>query len=142
MKRPVIISIAISLVLISCVLLFVFVNKCEHEFTSQITQEATCATEGILTNTCALCGEVTTEPIATVPHTFGEKTATRNSTCKDEGAIYTQCINCKAENIVETIAKTNDHTFVNEVLRSPHLQRSRRGQRCVLSVRPHPNLHL
>ncbi|MBO4496051.1 MAG: hypothetical protein J5752_09370 [Clostridiales bacterium] len=53
-------------------------KKCEHEYSSTITKEATCAEEGLRTYTCSKCGDTYTE----------------------------------------AIAKSNDHTYASEVIRS------------------------
>ena len=119
MKRSVFVVGLLSLVTAAALLLVIFTRECEHEFSEEVTQAATCAEEGVLTKTCTKCDEIVTEPIPLSAHIFGEETFTREPTCKDPGAVYTQCTVCAAENIVEHIAKTDDHTFENQVLRAP-----------------------
>lgn len=119
MKRRILLFSAVGLVLIVGLLVYFLTRECEHEYTEEVTRKATCTAEGVLTKTCVRCDETLEEPIPLLPHTFGNESLTREPTCKDEGAVYTACVDCGAENITETIPKTDEHTFVNKVLRAP-----------------------
>ena len=80
-----------------------------HSYTSKITKEPTCATEGVRTYTCSICNDKYTEAIAkTTTHNFGSWTTTKAATCAAEGTKTRKCSVCgKTENA--SIAKTTDH---------------------------------
>ena len=44
-------------------------EPCEHQYSSAVTKDATCETEGVKTYTCTLCAESYTEAIAATGHT-------------------------------------------------------------------------
>ena len=119
MKRSFFVVGLLGLITAAVLLFVIFTRECEHEFSEEVTQAATCAAEGVMTQTCTKCDEIVTEPIPLTAHIFGEETFTREPNCKDAGAVYTRCTVCAAENIVEHIAKTDDHTFKNQLLRAP-----------------------
>ena len=47
-------------------------EKCEHNYTSEVTTEATCTTQGVRTYTCSVCGDTYKEPIAANGHNYIE----------------------------------------------------------------------
>lgn len=83
------------------------------------TRDPNCANPGTLIYTCKNCGDIKTEEIGTLEHTFGEKTITKEASCKDAGEISVTCTLCGFQKVIETIPKTNDHNYQNQVIRSP-----------------------
>lgn len=87
---------------------------CEHEYTSVVTKEATCAVEGEKTYTCSLCEDVYTEPIPkTDDHDFKE-TVTKVATCAEEGEKVKTCKICEKSE-TSSIAKTDDHKYTESI---------------------------
>lgn len=84
-----------------------------------VTREPSCSEQGELTYTCAHCGDTKQEPIDMVSHTFGEGVVTKEATCKEEGEISTICEVCGFAEVVEQIAKTEDHIFEEIQVRAP-----------------------
>ena len=69
-------------------------ETCTHKFTEETVAEATCATQGIVRKTCALCGH--TEEIKLPKndrHTFVSQ-ITKEATCTSEGAKTEVCSAC------------------------------------------------
>ncbi|MCH5325050.1 MAG: hypothetical protein J1E39_07515, partial [Eubacterium sp.] len=74
----------------------------EHDWTEEVTKEATCGEDGVLTKTCGTCGEKTTETIpATGKHTPGQPVTENkvDATCTTDGSYdtVTYCTVCKEE---------------------------------------------
>ena len=81
-----------------------------------VTKPATCGAEGVMTYTCAVCGEKKTESIAKDPANHFGETEIRNAkdaTCGEDG--YTGDIYCKGCGAKlsggEAIEKTGEHTW-------------------------------
>ncbi|MBQ6430740.1 MAG: hypothetical protein IJJ99_02530 [Oscillospiraceae bacterium] len=58
--------------------------ECEHSYTSAVTTAATCTASGVLTYTCALCGDSYTEPIPATGHSYAYSdngNGTHTATC-------------------------------------------------------------
>lgn len=66
----------------------------KHEYTSEVTQAATCAKEGITTFSCKTCDSSYTEPIKLLAHKYAE-TITVKPTCTTTGKKTLTCKNCK-----------------------------------------------
>ncbi len=82
----------------------------EHDYTSEVTTEATCTEAGVKTYTCSACGDSYTETIAATGHTpDGEGTITRAATCTEAGEITYTCSVCN-ETYTESIPATGIHT--------------------------------
>ena len=67
------------------------ITECSHTYTSAVTKEATCSSEGVRTYTCSKCGDVYTETIDKISHTAGDA-VTENSveaTCEEDGSYDT-----------------------------------------------------
>lgn len=80
-----------------------------HNYTSTITTQATCGTDGTRTYTCS-CGDSYTEAIkATGNHTYNS-TITKQPNCAEEGTKSNTCVAC-GYTYNETIARTNDHNW-------------------------------
>jgi len=45
-------------------------TECSHSYTSQVTTQATCTTDGVRTYTCSKCGDSYTESIAATGHSY------------------------------------------------------------------------
>ncbi len=94
--------------------LFVFAGcKCEegqHDYVSEIKQEASCSAEGVRKFKCSICGDTYTEAIETIPHNYvaSEKAATcteegvRTFTCSVCGDAYTKTIEMIEHNYIES----------------------------------------
>lgn len=70
----------------------------------EIESEATCDHTGLMTKTCAYCGEKLTRTIPTLNHQWDEGTVTTPATCTAEGEMTYTCATC-SETKVEPIAK-------------------------------------
>lgn len=81
---------------------------CSHNFTTTITQKATCTETGVQEHTCQICGLSVSFAVPVTDHVFTEA-VTKEATCKEEGILTRQCSLCStAENIPVPPA---DHTF-------------------------------
>ncbi len=74
---------------------------CQHSYTSAVTTSATCTVAGVMTYTCALCGDSYTE---TIPATGHSLTYTDNG----NGTHTVSCANC-------AYSATSSHTYTNGV---------------------------
>ena len=52
-------------------------TECSHSYTSEVTTEAGCLTDGLMTYTCSLCGDSYTEAIPYTGHSFNYGTCTK-----------------------------------------------------------------
>ena len=120
-------SITVILIILSIVALAACTEEPAHEHTwneGEITTQATCTTDGVMTYTCTGCGEIKTEVIAATGHSFettwsydetshwhaatcghaGEKADVNThtydegvvtpATCEKDGAITYTCTEC------------------------------------------------
>ena len=72
------------------------VAKCEHEYSDEITKEATCAESGEITYSCPKCGDSYTEEIpATGDHDYVEE-ITIEASCTHTGVLTNTCSICGA----------------------------------------------
>ena len=80
----------------------------QHNYTSQVTKEATCTETGIRTYTCAECGDSYTEPIAKIAHTEVIDTAEAASCTKEGKTEGSHCSVCgtiiKAQETIPKLA--------------------------------------
>ncbi|MCD7805154.1 MAG: hypothetical protein LUH03_08420 [Oscillospiraceae bacterium] len=88
-------------------------TECEHSYTSEVTTEATCTTDGVMTYTCSKCGDTYTETIAATGHSYDEGVVTTAATCTEDGVMTYTCTVC-GDTYTEAIAATG-HTYVNGV---------------------------
>ena len=88
------------------------IPKLEHEYKSEVTQEATCAAEGVTTFTCSGCGHTYTEPIAKTAHTY-TSAVTTPATCAAEGVTTFTCSGC-SDTYTEPIGKIS-HIYTSAV---------------------------
>lgn len=87
----------------------------------QVTQAATCATNGITTYNCEVCGGSKTETIAkSIEHLWDGGKVTRVATCTAEGITTYTCNVCKNQK-TEPLAKAA-HDFSQKVESSKYLK--------------------
>jgi hypothetical protein len=66
-----------------------------HSFGSwQVTQAATCKTEGIKARNCSGCGATETQTIGITTHSYNAWTVIREATCENEGEKQRACTGC------------------------------------------------
>ena len=88
----------------------------KHEYTSEVTKEATHLEEGETTYTCE-CGDSYTEPVTKlVEHTYTSEVTTE-PTHLTEGVKTFTCA-C-GDSYTEPVAKLKDHTYTSEVTTEP-----------------------
>ncbi len=64
-----------------------------HNYTSRITKNPGCTTEGVRTYTCSNCGDSYPEPIEALGHTY-EESVLYEPTCTKKGVMEYDCIVC------------------------------------------------
>ncbi|MCR5100509.1 MAG: hypothetical protein K6B41_04040, partial [Butyrivibrio sp.] len=67
----------------------------DHEYTSEVTKEATCVENGIKTYTCTMCGDTYTEEIPATGHVETEEVVTQEAGLFSEGERITRCKECQ-----------------------------------------------
>ena len=65
----------------------------KHEYTSKITNDATCTEVGVETFTCD-CGDSYTESIEMIEHDYSKETVAKEATCKEVGEKKITCSMC------------------------------------------------
>ena len=65
-----------------------------HDYTSTVTTEATCVSEGVAAFTCKVCGDSYEEVIPATGHTAGETVVTKNPGAFSEGEETISCTTC------------------------------------------------
>jgi len=89
-------------------------STCVHDYTGEITLEATCIKSGFKTFTCSICNDLYTEVIpATGTHKYQSKVTTE-ATCAKAGLMTYTCADCEAS-YTEAIAITDKHFYESEV---------------------------
>lgn len=86
-----------------------------HSFVEEVTTEADCVAEGVLTRTCSECGAVETEAIPLTEHTWNEGEVTTEATCGAEGVKTLSCAVC-SEIKEEVLSATGAHTWDDGVV--------------------------
>ena len=69
-------------------------DKHVHNYTSKITKQPTCTTNGVRTYTCVICGATKTETIKATGHVYGEWTITKEPTTTAQGTKERICQKC------------------------------------------------
>ncbi len=87
----------------------------QHDYTSQVTKEATCSEEGIRTYTCAECGDSYTEAIEKTAHTEVIDAAEAASCTKDGKTEGSHCSECGFVIQVQQIIPKKEHTYEEEI---------------------------
>lgn len=85
---------------------------CEHSYTSVVTQEANCTETGIMTYTCANCGNSYTEVIPTNDNHSYNSVVTA-PTCNAAGYTTYTCSRCEHSYKVDGAPATGKHNYVN-----------------------------
>lgn len=92
-------------------------ETCEHDYTSAVTTEPTCAAAGVRTYTCTICGDSYTEDIEKIAHT--PEDVTEPATCTAKGRQYTKCSVC-GETLSEAVEiPALDHAYNAVVTKEP-----------------------
>ncbi len=87
----------------------------QHDYTSQVTKEATCSEEGIRTYTCAECGDSYTEAIEKTAHTEVIDAAEAASCTKDGKTEGSHCSECGFVIQVQQMIPKTGHTYQEEI---------------------------
>ena len=89
------------------------VKTCSHNYEVEITKEATCSEDGVMTFTCSLCGDSYKEVIAKTGKHEYEETVTKEPTCTENGEKTFTCKNC-SDSYTEEISATG-HEYERSV---------------------------
>ncbi len=81
---------------------------CEHDYTSKVTKEANCTSNGVRTYTCRYCASSYTESIPAGGHSYSSKVTTV-ATCTETGVMTYTCSGCTAS-YTRSIAATG-HSY-------------------------------
>lgn len=79
--------------------------KGNHTYAEEVTRQATCTEKGEKTLTCSVCGDVTTQEIPALGHSWNEGTITTPAGCETAGVktfTCTRCNNTKTEDVSAT----------------------------------------
>ncbi len=87
----------------------------QHDYTSQVTKEATCSEEGVRTYTCEGCGDSYTEVIEKTAHTEVIDAAEAASCTKDGKTEGSHCSECGFVIQVQQIIPKKEHTYEEEI---------------------------
>ncbi|MCD7859386.1 MAG: hypothetical protein LUH51_04340, partial [Firmicutes bacterium] len=93
----------------------IVVEATGHSYTSEVTTEATCTEDGVITYTCSVCGDTYTETISALGHEWGEGVITTEATCTEEGVLTYTCSRC-GETKTEAISATGHTVVVDEAV--------------------------
>ncbi len=69
------------------------INLHEHDYTEEITKEASCSEEGEKTYVCSICGDSYTESLPMTEHSYKE-IVEKEATCNECGEKKTVCTEC------------------------------------------------
>ena len=89
------------------------VKTCNHNYEVEITKEATCSEDGVMTFTCSLCGDSYKEVIAKTGKHEYEENVTKEPTCTENGEKTYKCKNC-SDSYTEEISATG-HEYESNV---------------------------
>ena len=89
------------------------VKTCDHKYEVEITKDATCSEDGVMTFTCSLCGDSYKEVIAKTGNHEYEETVTKEPTCTESGEKTFTCKNC-SDTYTEEISATG-HEYESNV---------------------------
>ena len=95
----------------SVTLYAVWTSAHTHSYTSAITTEATCTTDGLKTYRCS-CGNTYTETITKLGHSYStEWFIDKEPTCTEDGLKTHHCIRCSSRSGATKIPATGEHSF-------------------------------
>lgn len=108
-------AVVIAILVVVAVIIGLFLVKpClfkGHNYTSEITVEATCVEEGVETFTCSVCGDQYNEPIEmTGEHQWETVKIIKRPTCGSKGEKKEKCSVC-GEKRKKDIAKSGKHKY-------------------------------
>ena len=83
--------------------------SCSHEWESEVTKEASCVEEGLITKTCSKCGKTKTETVAKTVHDYA-LTSTTEATCQVPAQETYTCSVCGDTYTVE--GAYGEHIYV------------------------------
>lgn len=70
----------------------------EHDYGESVTIKPTCCSDGMVTKTCKICGNIyIIEVIPALGHDFGEHVVVKEETCEEEGLKRATCSRCGLE---------------------------------------------
>ncbi len=87
---------------------------CEHLWHREVSTEATCTRDGVLTNSCVLCYEFYDEPLAATGHSY--QTVDVAPTCTADGQKTITCLAC-GDSSTDVTAAALGHDYDNHVCR-------------------------
>ena len=126
-QRTVLIIAVVVLTSILCACMAFLLHT--HDFQTQILAQPSCDKEGLMKTSCTRCWIAFEEPIAKLEHTYGEAVLAQEATCKEEGKMVARCTVCAAEKVTQVFPKTEDHTFVDTMLRDSTCADGGEGQK-------------
>ena len=85
-------------------------STCNHNYSAQVTTEATCTTAGVKTYTCSICGGSYTESIAALGHSY--ESVVTAPTCTEGGYTTYTCALCGDSYTGDATAATG-HSYVD-----------------------------
>ena len=87
------------------------VNGGEHDYESEVTTEATCTTDGVLTYTCSVCGDTYTETIDALGHSYDfEDVAWTWADDYSSATAVVACTNDSSHTLTATATVTSEVT--------------------------------
>ena len=87
-------------------------SECEHNYVPEVTEDATCTDDGIMTYTCSECGNAYTETIEATGHSYTEYTSNGDATCTEDGTKTATCDNgCGSESTVKDEGSATGHNY-------------------------------
>ena len=86
-----------------------YVPTCAHSYTAEVTVEATCTEDGVITYTCDKCGDFYTEVEPATEHMYVENGIAEEPSCISSGLLRYTCIYC-GDSWYESIG-FGDHQF-------------------------------
>ncbi|MBR5421210.1 MAG: Ig-like domain-containing protein, partial [Lachnospiraceae bacterium] len=107
-----------------------------HNYTVEVTKEATCTEKGLKTYSCS-CGDCYTEEIPALGHDYAEE-ITKEATTEEEGEICFTCRRC-GHSYTEAIPKISDELLLYEKQNGTYelrlSKKLRSGESCILVPR-------
>ena len=82
----------------------------------QVTSQATCTGDGVMTYTCTVCGATKTEPIAALGHSWGEWAVTKTPTRTETGMLTRTCTRNGAHTETYELPVLGDTSYTAETV--------------------------
>lgn len=110
MKKLLFLLASIAMVsLVAVSFAFAFAPEHAHDYTSEITKEATCDNDGEITYTCS-CGDDFVIKLGATGHSFTNYVSDNNATCTEDGTKTAKCDNCDATKTLTENNTAKGHT--------------------------------